>query len=253
MLFNFELRGHGGEAYVMILNKLRAFILQTPESTYHLFGVRSAFRVGCWRPDFKGLGRALTTRFRMLLGCVGRTSSGTRSSIEWPRQPKRGVVICPPALRVWKLPADKRLRTPGLIFKPLHWTIWIQRIILLAYTNHKTQVSSAFCDPLIRRASILEHSNGNCKPQAAIQHQIKWCIASRRRREEGHTARRKSSFSKWHRTMNLLIFEGHAQSVMKNLGGVGEESVTMEIASPGSNFLSHALIWRFRLKNCRSH
>ena len=158
----------------MILYNFRAFILQTPESTYHLFGVRSAFRVGCRRPDFKGLGRALTTRFRMLLGCFGRTSSGTRSSIEWPRQPKRGVVICPPALRVWKLPADKdcgrqdKTKVNELIVQAASLDS-LNSKNYIAHTKRKTQISSAFCGQLIRRASILEHSNGNCKPQAANQ------------------------------------------------------------------------------------
>ena len=36
------------------------------------------------------------------------------------------------------------------------------------------QIIIAFCDQLIRRASILEHGNGNCKPQTSIQYQSLW-------------------------------------------------------------------------------
>ena len=78
------------------------------------------------------------------------------------------------------------------------YSVGLHRISIIRANSYK--VYDSFCDQLIRRASILEHGDGNCKPQAAIQYQILWFIAS-----------------------------------------------------PGSNFLSHALIWRFRLKNCRSH
>ena len=40
--------------------------MQTPESSYHLFGIRFAFRVGSRRPDIRGLGCSGPGHFRGL-------------------------------------------------------------------------------------------------------------------------------------------------------------------------------------------
>ena len=48
--------------------------------------------------------------------------------------------------------------------------------------------------------------------------------------------------------MNLLSCERHAQSVMKNLGGVGKERVTMEIATPRKQILITCSDFAFSFK-----
>ena len=84
-LFNFELRGDGGEVDVMMLLTYRAFILQTPESTYHLFAYapRSASAVD---DQISGGGSALDGRgggvFASVLAIWGEEGLNTRVRVK---------------------------------------------------------------------------------------------------------------------------------------------------------------------------
>ena len=108
-----------------------------------------------------------------------------------------------------------------------HWFAELQSwSMATAIANRRLQFSTkvygSLCDQMIRRASTLEHGNGNCKPQAVMQYQSLW-------------------FFLW--PIDPPSFNPGAWRWQLQTAGCNSHQSLWFIASPGSNFLSWLIAW----------